>query len=330
MTGRSIRDLMIHPHVTGETAVLKSALSSTLILAACILVALPAQAQPIRTFVALTGSDSNPCTFSSPCKSVQHAHDVAAAGGEIRMLDPGSFGLLTITKSISILGDGHGGMAASGGATAITINAGASDVINLRGIVLEGFGGGNIGIVFNSGAFLNIQDSQIRNFAQDGIDFVPSAASRLLVSNTVISDNGHQGVHIAPVGTGAVSAFFDHVAIANYADFGLSADAGGADLDVDISESVIMGGGSLNATGVDAAASAGQCNVMIRDSTISDNFIGLQSSGANTVMRLTGSTMTKNFFLLFVTSGQIVSFGDNSIAGNGMEGALSSTTIPLR
>jgi len=46
---------------------------------------MPVQAQPIRTFIALTGSDANPCTFASPCKSAQHAHDVVATGGEIRM-----------------------------------------------------------------------------------------------------------------------------------------------------------------------------------------------------------------------------------------------------
>ena len=68
---------------------------------ACLLPASPAQAQ-IRAFVAQTGNDANPCTFASPCKSAQHAHDVVAAGGEIRMLDPGGYGLLTITKSITI------------------------------------------------------------------------------------------------------------------------------------------------------------------------------------------------------------------------------------
>ena len=167
------------------------------VICACLLQAVPAQAQPIRVFVALTGADANPCTFASPCKSVQHAHDVVAAGGEVRMLDPGSYGLLTITKAISILGDGHGGIAASGGATAITINAGANAKVNLRGLVIEGFGSGQFGIVFNSGASLNIQDSIIRNFTVEGILFFPSAASQLNVSRTVVSDLGGGGTAIS-------------------------------------------------------------------------------------------------------------------------------------
>jgi hypothetical protein len=155
--------------------------------------AIPAQAQPIRTFVALTGSDSNPCTFALPCKSAQHAHDVVATGGEVRMLDPGSYGLLTITKSISILGDGHGGIAAQNGATAITINAQASDQINLRGLVLEGFDTGNTGILFISGAALNIQDTIIRNFTSLGVDFHPVGPATATLDH-VVMEKGANGL----------------------------------------------------------------------------------------------------------------------------------------
>src|ERR1700686_5098439 len=63
---------------------------------AAMLSAVPAQAQ--RVFVSATGSDGNPCTFASPCRSFQHAHDVVAAGGEIDVLDPAGYGALTINK----------------------------------------------------------------------------------------------------------------------------------------------------------------------------------------------------------------------------------------
>ena len=200
---------------------------------ACLLHAVPAQAQPIRVFVALTGADANPCTFALPCKSAQHAHDVVAAGGEMRMLDPGSYGLITITKAISILGNGHGGIAASNGATAITINAGATDKISLRGLVIEGFGTGQTGIVFNAGASLTVQDSVIRNFAGDGIDFLPSLnqfpviiAASLVVSNTVVSENGGDGVLMKPPSFGsAVEGTFTRVESRNNAGSGFHGDA---------------------------------------------------------------------------------------------------------
>ena len=61
----------------------------------------PAQAQN-RVFVAAQGLDSNPCTFALPCRTFQHAHDVLAPGGEIDVLDPAGYGVVTIGKSISI------------------------------------------------------------------------------------------------------------------------------------------------------------------------------------------------------------------------------------
>jgi len=53
---------------------------------ACSLVPAPAQARA-RVFVASYGNDSNPCTFGSPCKTFQHAHDVVDAGGEVTAID---------------------------------------------------------------------------------------------------------------------------------------------------------------------------------------------------------------------------------------------------
>ena len=146
----------------------------------------------------------------------------------------GSYGLLTITKSISILGDGHGGIAASGGAT---------DKINLRGVVIEGFGTGSSGIVFNTGASLNIQDSIIRNFASIGIIVQPTAATpQLNVSGTLVSDLGTGiAVDIHPTGSGSVNAVLDHV-----------------ELDSSFNGLLVLGdntSGSINATMADSVVS---------------------------------------------------------------------------
>jgi hypothetical protein len=130
----------------------------------------PTQAQT-RVFVAAQGSDSNPCTFAAPCRTFQHAHDVVAANGEIDVLDPAGYGALTITKAISIQGHGFSGISAPSG-NGITINAGASDKISLRGLLIDGVGTGANGIQFNTGAFLNVQESLIRNFGGSGIAFI--------------------------------------------------------------------------------------------------------------------------------------------------------------
>src|SRR5262245_36310079 len=100
----------------------------------------PAHAQ--RVFVAAQGSDTNACTFAAPCRTFQKAHDTLAAGGEINVLDPAGYGSVGINKSISIQGHGFAGISATSGAIGITIDAGASDKINLNGLIIEGAGVG--------------------------------------------------------------------------------------------------------------------------------------------------------------------------------------------
>src|SRR5262245_31845537 len=141
----------------------RTALWTIAIALLCAFQTAPAQAQS-RVFVAAQGSDTNPCTFALPCRTFQHAHDVVAANGEIDVLDPAGYGAVVINKAISIQGHGFAGISAPSNATAITISAGASDRINLRGLLLDGVGTGSNGIVLNSGLMLNVQDSVIRGF----------------------------------------------------------------------------------------------------------------------------------------------------------------------
>ena len=300
-------------------------LSVLVIVLLGLLQAVPAQAQPIRVFVALTGADANPCTFASPCKSVQHAHDVVAAGGEIRMLDSGSYGLLTITKAISILGDCHGWIAAQSGATAITINAGATDKVNLRGLVIEGFGTGQIGIIFNTGASLNIQDSIIRNFTLNGIDFAPTAASQLNVSQTLVSDIGSAGsaVFIQPSGSGTAKAVLDHVVLDHGFDgLEVSGSATTGSVYVTIADSVISNYGNA---GIIGESTNGTVQVMVRNCTASNNATGIRSNGSPAVVRVTRSTITANgTWLTAINSSSLVSYGDNNVDGNTTNGAATS------
>lgn len=65
-----------------------------------------AQAQATRTWVSGVGDDVNPCSRTAPCKTFAGAISKTAAGGEISVLDPGGFGSVTITKSISIVAEG--------------------------------------------------------------------------------------------------------------------------------------------------------------------------------------------------------------------------------
>src|SRR5262245_11327588 len=107
-----------------------------------------AHALNTRSFISANGSDANPCTPPLPCRTLQAAHNNTTAGGEINMLDPAGYGTVNITKAISIVNDGVGsaGILVPASGTGITINAGATDKINLRGLIIEGAGIGATGI----------------------------------------------------------------------------------------------------------------------------------------------------------------------------------------
>ena len=64
--------------------------------------ALPAHAQASRTWVSGVGNDANPCSRTAPCKTFAGAISKTAVNGEINCIDPGGFGAVTITKSITI------------------------------------------------------------------------------------------------------------------------------------------------------------------------------------------------------------------------------------
>src|SRR5262245_13130740 len=219
---------------TGDVHMRQTALCTITMAFLCAFQAAPAQAQS-RVFVAAQGLDTNPCTFAQPCRTFQHAHDVLASNGEIDVLDPAGYGTINITKAISIQGHGFSGISAPSG-TAITINAAASDKISLRGLLLDGVGSGNAGIVFGAGASLDVQECLIRNFTNDGMGFNPSATSTLFVTNSIFASNGGIGISIA--GSGSPNGVIDHVVIERNGQ-GLWFKSGTASTLFTVSDSVI-------------------------------------------------------------------------------------------
>src|SRR5438309_7228199 len=81
-----------------------------------------AQAQATRTWVSGVGDDANPCSRTAPCKTFAGAISKTATDGEIDALDPGGFGAVTITKSITIDGDSNLAGVLAAGTTGILVN----------------------------------------------------------------------------------------------------------------------------------------------------------------------------------------------------------------
>src|SRR4051794_1728511 len=196
----------------------------------------PAHAQATRTWVSGVGDDANPCSRTAPCKTFAGSISKTAAGGEINCLDPGGFGGVTITKSLTISCEGVTAGVLVNSVNGVLVAAGASDVVFLKGLDIEGAGmtinpTGLNGIKVSSAAAVHIEDCVIRNFRAAspngfGIQFVPSTALTFTVSRTSVFNNGTGatggGIQVRPT-AGATTGTLDRV-IANHGIFGLAAD----------------------------------------------------------------------------------------------------------
>jgi hypothetical protein len=191
----------------------KTALLLALIVTA--LASMPAHAQ--RAFVSAFGVDTNPCSVDLPCRTWQQAFNTAPANSEIYVLDPASYGPLTITHGITIQAHGVGAVvqqASCPTCAAITIAVTTSDPVTLNGLLLDGAGTGTIGINITSGPSVQILNSVVRHFAGAGIfDKTSTNGSNLLLEDTITSDN-NTGIEIIPSG-GSVKATLSRITANN-------------------------------------------------------------------------------------------------------------------
>jgi len=285
-----------------------------------------AHAQQARSFVSGLGSDTNApnCVRTAPCRTFQVAHDNTLTNGEITVLDPGSYGAVTINRSISIINDGVGeaGMLISGGVTGITINGAATDKVSLRGLTIKGIGfGGGIGIVFNSGAFLSVENCAIRNLTAtvggqgNGIIFQPNGGTtNLAVTNTIVADNVASGIWIHPSGTGTVNASLNHVEAYHNGIDGFVAEATlfTGVINVNVESSIAAQNGNV---GFEAVAPGGQGGVAMNVVRSVSGSNGTAFSASATSVILVGqSSIFGNGATWSGT--KVVSYGDNYAAEN--------------
>jgi hypothetical protein len=236
-----------------------------------------AEAGPNRTFVSRTGTDSGACTRAAPCRTFAFALTQTAAGGEIDVLDPAGYGAVTINHAISIVNDGVG-VAAIGvsSGNAITINAGATDSVHLRGLTLTGLGSGSNGIQFNSGGNLAIENCVIRNFVTAGINISSTTSSSFTVSNTIASYNPGNGfgILVQPTGSAVVTGVLSK-GTANNNNSGILV-AGSSTTGASLNVTIVDTEASNN---FDAGVSAFSSETPIFNSAISLHF---DISGSNT------------------------------------------------
>ncbi len=262
--------------------------------------AFDASAQATRTWVSGVGDDANPCSRTAPCKTFAGAISKTAAGGEIDALDPGGFGAVTITKSITINGEGTLASVLASGTNGIVINAGENDVVVLRNLDINGANGGLNGINFLKGKALFVEDCTIRGFNTTGINVSPTGAisganaGQITIRNTSVFNS-----------QGAMR--FDGTATSG-------------SLSVTIIDSDIV---NSNNNGIIAIGDAlSSIKIMIERTTITQSITNGLRIGDNAIVRLGDSVVTNNGTGLFTFgSGQILSYGTNQVNGNTVDGS---------
>jgi hypothetical protein len=157
------------------------------------LAASPAAAQATRTWVSGVGDDANPCSRTAPCKTFAGAISKTAANGQISVLDPGGYGSVTITKSISIVAEGSEAGTLAPMTNGITVNAQPGDAVYIRGLTIEGAGTGLVGVKVLGAKSVVIEDTVIRGFrGADGaaVRVAPTAGpASVTVVNSTLADS---------------------------------------------------------------------------------------------------------------------------------------------
>ena len=284
----------------------------------------PAHAQATRTWVSGVGDDANPCSRTAPCKTFAGAISKTARGGEISVLDPGGFGNVTITKSITINGTpgaGYGSILVPAASTGIIINiidpADTRRVVRLNWLDINGAGTAANGMRILSnltGTSVIIENTIIDGYTGRGISDERPNGGNLALNNVSISNSIGPGIAMAASTSGQIVASLNNVRI------------DGTPL---------------------AISAANRVRANMRDLTLSHNTIGVQTSGVDNILnidnmmvsfsgsgvlgsagstvRISNSVITQNLNGLNVSGGSIVSMSGNSVTGNTTNGAFAST-----
>jgi len=279
-----------------------------------------AQAQATRTWVSGVGDDVNPCSRTAPCKTFSGAISKTAIGGFINVLDPGGFGTVTITKSITIDGSGGSiaGVLTSGGIKGIIINS-ATAIVHLRNLSIESAlpgnpsGQGSTGIDVIAAAQVHVEHCVIASFSNVAINFHPTSGF-LHVADTTIMNNTNGGIQVS---TGRATIENLH--------------ATGNGSAVSVVGAAIATVRNSYASGNEAAfqAVSNAAAIINLESTVAtNNTTGVQVSSGGTA-RLSSSTVVSNGSTGLLNDGSsfIVSLSNNSVFGNPTNGAFTSTQI---
>jgi hypothetical protein len=264
-----------------------------------------AHAQATRTWVSGVGDDANPCSRTAPCKTFAGAISKTAAGGEIDCLDPGGFGVVSITKSMTIdCGKFPGGILAAG-SNGVIVNAGVNDKIVLRNLVIQGTIGTNPGvngIRFLNGRELELDRVVIQGFTTVGLDVNKTAQGIVSVRNSYFAEVPI-GIKLTTTSVN-ITASISNTSFNNLSNNGVEAAANSF---ANINNSVFS---TIGGSAMVASAATGTINAA--DNVVSNSNVGINASVAGAKINATGNKLFGNSEA-FNNAGTFLTGGDNKV-----------------
>jgi hypothetical protein len=284
-----------------------------------VVTATAAHAQATRTWVSGVGDDANPCSRTAPCKTFAGAISKTAAGGFIDVLDPGGYGAVTITKSITI--DGSGGSIAgvlASGTQGIIVNS-ATAIVHLRNLSIESPAVGSTspqglnGVQVIAAAQVHIEKCVIGSFSQAAVNY-NATGGFLFVADTSIQNNTANGIVVSS----------GRATIEN-----LHANANGTGVLVNGNAIATVRNSYFGGNGVGVQASVNAAAVAnVDNSVLSNNTFGVTAANGATV-RLSNSMISSNSNTGLNNDGVsfIVSLQGNDLVGNVFQGSFTPPPV---
>ncbi|MBL8166888.1 MAG: right-handed parallel beta-helix repeat-containing protein [Acidobacteria bacterium] len=298
---------------------IRRVMNAMLPIAAMLVFVVAAQAQNPRAYVSVSGIDAGTCNNpANPCRFVSYALSVVDARGDVVILDSGYYRPFSINKAVTIA-------AAPGvyaqiqitedGGTGIQVSTAASDYVVLRGLAVHSPGGdaGQIGIRFNSGGSLHVENCTINGFTLSGIT---SSGAELFVKDTTIRNSGYS-VHVVSGNGNVTRAVLENCRIEN-GIHGIHANSNARVTAKNTTAVGNSGAGFLASLPVNGGIPA---EMNLENCVSSNNAIGINAN-VNTTIRVSNSTVTGNTTGL-THNGALLSRYNNTVEGNTVNGNFS-------
>lgn len=297
----------------------RQAMNIVMMIAAVLCCAGVAQAQNPRAYVGVSGTDAGNCNNpASPCRLVGYALSVVDDRGEVVIVESGYYRPFQVDKSVTVA-------AAPGvyaqinipeqSASAISVAVAANEYVVLRGLNVHAPGGvaGQIGIRFNTGGTLHVENCTINGFTLSGIS---SGGAELFVKDTTIRNSGYS-VHVVSGNGNVTRAVLENCRIEN-GIHGIHASSNARVTAKNTTAAGHSGAGFLASLPVNGGIPA---EMNLENCVSSNNAIGINAN-VNTIVRVSNSTVTGNTTGLF-HNGSLLSRYNNTVEGNTANGNFS-------